>query len=435
MIISSRRGAHRLAACLIALVSLETVVHADELASLQTELNALRAEVDELRRRIAPDWMHQARDTEVRAMIESVLADADTRTAFQEAGFGAGYKGTNFFLTGEGFRLNLSGQLQFRFVYNSDGGTRGLSDNADGFELRRAKLQFKGHLADPKITYIIRLASSRSSANTSLEEAAIAYRFDNGVQVSVGKKKLPFLRQELLSSTRQIAVDRGLSTEYFTLNFAEQLQATVPIGERTRATLAYSDGGTSESSAALSGGVEYAVTGRVDAALLGGLGDGKDLRPLKDDGEAFLVGLAAHAEKAEATGGETIAWTFDALGKSGPVTGMVAYMGGREEGTDVAVHGLTAEVGCAVTHKLQPFARYDGLWEESGGNLQAVTMGGNMYLGGQATKLTADMVWVFTGDAIAPIAGLNSAPTNSGIGLVSGQSEQLAVRAQFQLLF
>ncbi|MEM9752464.1 MAG: porin [Planctomycetota bacterium] len=435
MIISCCRAAHRLAACLIALVSVETVVHADDLAYLQTELNALRAEVVKLRQRVAPDWMTQARDAEVRAMIESVIADADGRNAFQDSAIGAGYDGANFFLTGEGFRLNLSGQLQFRFVHNSDGGTGGFSDNADGFELRRAKLQFKGHLADPKITYIIRLASSRSSANTSLEEAVLAYRFDNGVQVSVGKKKLPFLRQELLSSTRQLAVDRGLSTEYFTLNFAEQIQASVPIGERTRATLAYSDGGTSESSISLSDGVEYAVTGRVDAALLGGFGDGKDLRPLNDEGGAILIGFALHAEEAEATGGETIAWTFDALGKSGPVTGMVAYMGGREEGTDIAVHGLTAEVGCAVTHKVQPFARYDGLWEEGEGNLQAVTMGGNVYLGGHAAKFTADMVWVFAGDEIAPIAGLNNAPTNSGIGLVSGQSEQLAIRAQFQLLF
>ncbi|MEM1026980.1 MAG: porin [Planctomycetota bacterium] len=408
---------------------------ADELSSLRSELDALRREVTQLRQQLPVTWMDEAREAELRTLVEDVVSDASTRTAFQDAGLGAGYDGKNFFLEGDGFRLNVSGQIQFRYVHNSDGGASSVSDDADGFELRRTKVQFKGNLGDPKISYVVRLASSRSSANTSLEEAAIGYKFDNGVQLAAGKKKLPFLRQELLSSTRQLAVDRGLGTEYFTLNFAEQLQTVIPIGKQIRATLAYSDGGVSESSAALADTVKYAFTGRVDAAILGDFADGKDLRPRKDESEALLLGAALHAEEGEATDAETLAWTLDAMGKTGPLTGMAAYMGGRDEGADVTVHGLTAEVGYAFIPMYQPFVRYDGLWEEGEGDLQALTMGGNAYLGGHAAKLTADVVWVFAGDAIAPIAGLNSSPTNSGIGLVSGQGEQLAVRAQFQLLF
>ena len=407
----------------------------EDLAVLRAELNTLRREVAELRHQTQSTWMDAARDAELRDLVAQVIADADGRHAFQSAGLGAGYDGKNFYLEGEGFRMNLSGQIQFRYVHNSDGGASGNADDADGFELRRAKVQFSGYLGDPKIDYVLRIAHSRSSGAASLEEAAVGYLFDNGIKLKAGKMKLPFLRQELLSSTRQLAVDRGLSTEYFTMNFAEQVQAFVPVSDRLSATLAYSDGGNTESSAALADTVKYAFTGRVDAALVGDVADGSDLRPRKDEGHALLLGLALHAEEDEATDAETLAWTFDALGKAGPLTGMAAYMGGRDDGSDVQTHGLLAEAGYAVTQAWQPFVRYDGLWQESAGDIQALTAGTNYYLAGHSAKFTADVVWLFAGDALAPIDGLNSAPTNSGIGLVTGQQEQIALRAQFQLLF
>lgn len=407
----------------------------DEIAQLRQELASMRAELAEVKAQRGASWMDQAREAELRAMVEEIVADASTRTAFREGGLGAGHDGKNFFLEGEGFRMNLSGQIQFRSVHNSDGGASGNAGDADGFELRRTKVQFNGHLGDPKIDYLIRIAHSRSSGDTSLEEAAVGYLFDNGIKLKAGKMKLPFLRQELLSSTRQLAVDRGLSTEYFTMNFAEQVQAFVPISDRLSATLAYSDGGNTESSAALADTVKYAFTGRVDAALVGDVADGSDLRPRKDEGHALLLGLALHAQEDEVTDAETLAWTVDALGKAGPLTGMAAYMGGRDDGSDVQTHGLLAEAGYAVTQAWQPFVRYDGLWQESAGEMQALTAGTNYYLAGHGAKFTADVVWLFAGDALAGIAGLNSAPTNSGIGLVTGQQEQVALRAQFQLLF
>lgn len=401
--------------------------------SLQAEIDALRTELRQLRAesRHQRSWIDQAEQEEVRDLIEQVLADTSTRQNFQDAGLGVGYDGKNFYLEGQGFRLAISGHIQARHVVN----TANRADTEAGFELRRTKVQFAGHVADPKLSYVIRLADSRSSGNAYLEEARIGYKFDQGTELRVGKMKLPFLRQELLSSTRQLAIDRGIGTEYFTLNFAEQIQAIIPLSPSLKTTLAYSDGGNSESTASLSGTVEYALTGRADWLLQGEWSDLKDLRPRKDEQNALALGVAVHAQSAEGSDSHTLAWTADALFKTGRWSGMLAYMGGQDSATDIHVHGLTAETGVAITEKTQPFARYDFILEESANPLQAVTLGVNHYLRGHQAKVTADVVWVFEADTPNTISGLNSAPLNSGLGLTASGDEQVATRVQFQLLF
>lgn len=411
----------------------------DDLAALRAEMAQMRAEIATLRAQSQPSWLDEARAAEVRSIVDQALADAQSRSGLGSAALGAGYDGKHFFLQGDGFRVNIGGQIQFRGVNNFNDGRTAESQDLHGFEIRRAKIQFDGYIADPKLTYVLRIVNSRSNANTSLEEARIGYTFDNGLKVFVGKMKLPFLRQELLSSKRQLAVDRGLSTEFFTLNFAEQVQVQVPVGDNAKFALAYSDGGNTESSSDTAITTEYAFTGRADFKLAGNWKQSKDLVAFDDDLGLF-VGAALHDEKAELSGETTLAWTADALVKRGNASAMLAYMGAQGDLDSRTLHGLLAEAGYSVTRKFQPFVRYEWIDDDTAADpLQAATAGFNYFLKGHQAKFTTDIVYQFAGDNPTALPGLNGGEFSSGIGLssagVSDSDDQIALRAQMQLLF
>ncbi|MEM1026981.1 MAG: porin [Planctomycetota bacterium] len=409
----------------------------DSNADLASELATLRAEVAQLKAQSGQSWMDEAREAELRAMVEDVVADASTRTAFQE-GFGAGHDGKKFYLEGEGFRMNIGGHLQFRYVFNSSDARDGDAEQLDGFEIRRAKFKLDGHIGDPKIGYKLVLTNSRSSGNTSIEDAVISYKYDSGIKVSAGRMKLPFLFEELLSSSRQLAADRGVSTEFFTLNRAEQIQVEIPIEEVVKLYLAYSDGGNTGSTAATADTVDYAVTVRGQGKLAGEWGQMKDLVAVDQDFAAFLGG-AIHVQETEGAGGdELLAWTIDGVIKTGNLAVMAAVMGASADVDDRDQFGVLAQAGYNVNKEWQPFARFeyiDGDEEE----LTAVTAGVNYFLAKHAAKFTADVVWLIEPDNPSAVPGLNGGELSSGLGLsstnVNDDDDQFAVRAQFQLLF
>ncbi len=408
-----------------------------DVSALRAEMAQMRAELAEMKARSGATWMDEAREAELRALVDSMIADASTRTAFQEGGLGAGHDGKKFYLEGDGFRMNIGGQLQFRYVWNNSD-ARGES-NLDGFEIRRAKLGFDGYIGDPKIGYKVVLSHSRTSGNTALEDAIISYKFDNGWKVKAGLMKLPFLFEELLSSKRQLAADRGLSTEFFTLNRAEQLQLEIPLEEVAKVYVAYSDGGNTASSGATTDTVEYAVTARVQGKLDGEWGQMKDLVAYEDDFAAF-VGGAIHVEKQEGAGAdELLAWTVDGVIKTGNLAAMAAVMGASGDIDDRDQLGVIVQAGYNLTKEWQPFLRYDYIDDDAADELNAVTAGVNYFLKKHNAKFTADIVYIFEPENPSGVPGLNSGEFSSGLGLSStglnGDDDQFAVRAQFQLLF
>jgi len=197
----------------------------ERIEQLEAAERANAARLAQMQQQLEQQWLTQRQAQEVRGLIEDVLADAQTRASLLADGATAGIdeKGAAFLKSADGaWLMKFSGQIQLRYLFNHQD-DRG-DDSESGFQARRVKLQVAGHVADPKITYVVRLANSRTNANTSLEEAKIGYSFDNGVYVSAGKMKLPFTREELNSSTRLITVERSSVNEFFTLNFAEQVQ-------------------------------------------------------------------------------------------------------------------------------------------------------------------------------------------------------------------
>ena len=106
---------------------------------------------------------------EVRAIVAEMLADAGTRTSLLDSASPAGHDGRHFFLASDdgAFRLNVSGQIQFRYTLNLRDADDEPDDEIDdddttpGFSTVRTKIAFSGHLFEPALFYRVQGAFDR----------------------------------------------------------------------------------------------------------------------------------------------------------------------------------------------------------------------------------------------------------------------------------
>ncbi|MEM9752465.1 MAG: hypothetical protein AAF916_03675, partial [Planctomycetota bacterium] len=154
---------------------------------------------------------------------------------------------------------------------------------------------------------------------------------------------------------------------------------------------------------------------------------------------AAFLGGAIHIQETEGAGGdELLAWTVDGVIKTGNLAVMAAVMGASADVDDRDQFGVLAQAGYSIDKNWQPFARFEYL-DGDGEELTAVTAGFNYFLAKHAAKFTADVVWLIEPENPSAVPGINGGELSSGLGLsstnVNEDDDQVAVRAQFQLLF
>lgn len=437
-----------------------------DVEAMKAEMAAMKSEIATLKGQSNDNWLNERRAEEVKALVRDVLSDADTRASLMAAGATAGHDGKRFFLASEdgNFRLNVGGQVQIRYEMNwnhASTGSKGAGapDNFDGgFELRRIKLQFDGHIGSPKFGYKVVLAADRNSGSISAEEAVVDYKITDNVTIYGGRTKAPFLREELVSSRRQLAVERSLVNELFTTGFVEGAGFVWSglFDDKVRLNGMINDG---TNSGEVNAGpakrfeadvVDLAATGRVDVKLMGDWAAAEEFAAWSGDPQALILGAAIHYEHGESgqhSGGafdsnNFLMWTVDALFKTGGFNLYGAAIGRhntKTEGGGVSTsdYGFLVQGGyMVIPDKLEPFLRYEyALVDDDAGNhdIQIVTVGANYYILRHAAKFTADVVI-----PLSNISGSigNGIPSNGGIfNDDSGVVDQYAVRLQFQLLF
>lgn len=151
------------------------------LEDMRRRNQSLQGAVTEMQAQLNERWLSEERAAEIRKVAEGVLKDAETRSSMQANAVQAGYGAERgFFIASPdgNFKLNLSGQLQIRYaasfysdrdnnLLNANPGTaanRGTASssvaqpgsfkkNVSGFEIRRMKLDFFGHVIDPSWQY------------------------------------------------------------------------------------------------------------------------------------------------------------------------------------------------------------------------------------------------------------------------------------------
>lgn len=447
----------------------------ERINQLEATVKAQQNEISRLRTSAGDTWMTERRAEEIRTLVHEVLSDADTRASLAGDGAVAGHDGKSFFLASEDgkFRLNVNGQIQIRYTWNENSGPKGdgIVDQVDntetGFENRRTKLFFHGHVGDPRFQYVVSLMTltdDNHDGSVWTDEIYAKYALSDGVTVWAGRTKAPFTREEIMDSRYTMAADRSLVNEVFNIGRVEGIGVILTPSDMIKVNLAVTDGGSSGEPGSLHNFTADntdvpALTGRIDLKLAGGWNDWNDYSSWSNAPASAFIGAAVHWERAEVGNDGADApdgfysYTLDATFKSGGFSAFAAFVGQHVDGRgatgpndegDADGYGVVVQVGyMVIPDKLEPFVRYEWLDLDEIGNtsnheIQLITVGTNYYMNKHQSKVTVDFQW-----AVDPIAIPANYSANLGdLGLRSDdfgggnrQDDQFVIRAQFQLLF
>ena len=452
---TGKRTGYALCGALLAGLSAPAMAETSQ-ADMAAELAQLKAQVAAMQAQQQDSWLTERRAEEIKGLVKEVLADAETRSSLLAEGAMAGIddKGKIFLRSADGsWKADFGGQIQMRYIWNENEGAAGADDESvDGFQMRRVKFNVGGHIADPKLYYKLVLATDRDSGDVVMEDAFFGYKFDGGLYVQAGVFKLPFARQELISSARQVAVDRGLVTEYFTLDRAEQIQVGYK-GDVLAAMVSIHDGADNEWTDFNGDQAHsFGVTGRVDWKVMGEWGQaGDELAWSGDEGTALFIGAAGQWENNKDNAGAVAnadtwyALTVDALLEVKPFSVTAAFFFADAQNpagvADLEAHGFYLQGAMTIDDTWAPFVRYEWMEQdpEAAGQdpLQAVTFGVNYFFKKHAAKITADVVYIFDGTSLDDVGDINNGELSDGLGLTgkTNDEDQIAFRLQYQLLF
>jgi hypothetical protein len=485
---------------------------ADDISEMAKQLEALRQSNEALAAKVAQleehanseDWLTEARAAEIRGIVTDVLADSATRDSLSSSNSTAGWdkaKGGFFIESADGnYRLNIRGQVQVRFAYDSrniDGLNVAPAPDEWGFEIRRLRLNFGGHIIDPSWTYLItpvwgRVAAGNlvGSATGGLDNAWIRKDFGDGFAMKIGQFQPLYAREESVSSAQQQAVERTTLNEIFSVRYSQGIQ--FEFGGRKedafRAALFYGDGlragavfvpaasnlpaGTYAGTANTTFNAnmaDYAFCGRVEYLGGGTWNLMRDFSSFRGAGSGWMLGVGGMAQGlAPTTTAPQPASATDSMwavlaDANFKFDGASLFLGGfyRQvalEG-DVAVRGggvsdgmdqfgVIMQGGAFVSDKVELYARFeygdtdtdkfrtalDGVHFQ---NASILTVGTNWFISGDhSLKWTNDFGYAFdpVGDFNAPGADwLVDTAGTTGNGITN--DGQWLVRSQLQWLF
>jgi hypothetical protein len=180
---------------------------------LRARIAQMEAELAKLQAQSGEQWLTDTRASEIRALVNDVLMDADTRASLLQDGGTAGWDDSGFFLSSAdgNNRLEISGLLQIRWMKDlqdhgdDDTSTEAFEDDDEsrgGFENTRTKLIFEGNVLSPANTYKVE-GDFGQSGGFFLKDAWVRHTMDNGWYIQAGQFKGPFLREELVDAGMQ----------------------------------------------------------------------------------------------------------------------------------------------------------------------------------------------------------------------------------------
>ena len=430
-------------------------------AELRQMVTELQGEVAQLKNQDNA-WLNNQRANELRNLVHDVLADADNRSSLLGEGATAGYGG-GFFITSADntWKLKINGQIQARWLYNKASNqnllTVPLEDSQHGFEQRRTKVKFSGHVLDPSWTFKISQTWSRSGGSNT-EDAYIQKKFDDGSWFKFGQFKQNFLRENIVSSSKQLGVDRSMLDNAFTYGWSQGLELGWKDDD-VKLFVQYTDGPNRSNTAALGNPTDSFVA---RAEFKFGDASFKDFGYLTSKAGAkdgFMIGVAYQTYDIDGTGTfeygnanatESDGWTIDASwrGDGWNLFGYIVEATGKDsDGVEQDSSGLLIQGGFLANDNLELFAQYEegeidnATFTDGSNDMSVFRIGFNYwpYAGKNNIKWTTDIGWA--GDSIANGggSGISSADwVSSGNGWRSDSGtndDQMLIRTQLQLLF
>ena len=315
----------------------------ERIERLEASNRALASEVSTLRSADEQGWLSEERAAEIRAIVTDVLADSETRNSLQGSAATGGWSDGFFLQSADGrFRLEVGGQIQFRYIYSwipnaasgvtptAGSGLETVADNKEarsGFDLPNTQLDLKGHVFGDDWQYYVKGAFSNAdeaiigdsplnnlgsgSGTFRLLDAYMRVELDDAFSVKIGQFKLPYAREQLVDTGHQMAVSRSTVSEHLGVGRSQGLELDW-VSDNARVMVAYSDGGTDNlygvlqavgsdpaNSAYWTDGVDWAVTGRVEWKMAGRWDQFNSMTSPPGDELGMLVGVAGHAQSGD----------------------------------------------------------------------------------------------------------------------------------------
>ena len=449
----------------------------------------LRARIAELEGRLAnveaqssDNWLTEQRASEIRNLVEDVLADADTRSSMLSQGMTAGYDNGAVIASADGnwlLRTNLL--LQTRFVFNriEDSGSNltpgtSLDSTRYGFEVSRARFMLSGNVVSPEWFYRVDIETSGNAMGAGTDtrlgilDAYSGYDFGNGWKVYGGQFKVPFLFEELVESQYQQAVDRSVVNYLYTGGYTQGI-AVDYLGDQFHVVASWNNGfggpvGVGLNSAALAADTEIAFSARGEWLAMGNWDQFKDITSPQGEEMGIRVGGAFHFQQSESglpayLDSDVFALTADVSVEFGGanVYAQINYIDIDFSGTtalaagvaDAQPWGFVIGGGYYLTEDWELFGRYE--WSDqstttaplaSGAraeNLSIFTIGVNKYFSGHNAKWTTDvgigLQNVHAGNVLGPNSGTSIAPVTGFRNDIPDEDGQVVIRTQLQILF
>jgi hypothetical protein len=407
--------------------------------ALQQVVADLQKQVDQLKAANDDQWLTQQRADEVRGLVREVLADADTRASLLQSGVAAGWDNGFFVGSTDGnYLLKLSGQLQVRFVYNHQHESSTDNDRY-GFEIRRAKIFFGGHVFDPSWQYEFELSASSNGGTFTLGENGWIQKTLGDVKLRFGQFKPLFTREENVSSRRLLAVERSQVNSEFTAGTAQGVQALY-TQDRWRVAGSIIDGANTVNTNWSTEDNEYAFTGRFEFLAMG------DWKSVEDDvgfrgmEQALLLGAAILFQEQESGTGineqQNLTFTADASYKNSgwDLMGEFFYrnLSSDGPGSDLDQYGLVFTAGYFVNDDIELYLMYEWGSSDIAGesDLSIITVGFTRFYNKHNLKWQNDIGYGFN-----PVASVWASDGAGWRTDAPDEDGQIVIRSQFQLLF
>ena len=423
-----------------------------QIKELQEMVQELRQEVSELKMNKDDEWLTRQRADEIQELVWEVLSDSESRYSLSGSGATAGYDGGAFLMSADGnWKVIINAQLQTRWLYNDAQG----QSSQRGFEQRRTKVKFSGYILDPTWTYKISGTWGRGGGGNT-EDAWVGKSFGSGSWIKFGQFNSKFLREQVVSSSAQLAVERSMVNNAFTYGWTQGIE----LGwnnDDLKLTAQYTDG-PKQFNTALSPNSTNAWNVRGEMKL--GDASWKELgsfTSMKGGGSGLLLGFAyqdydrsgSTFEYGNAIASSSNGWTIDATlrGDGWNIFGYVVRATGSNAGVEQKSSGWVLQGGFMISDNSELFAQYqkgsihNAVFAGASDEMSAIRFGVNYWptAGNNSLKWTTDVAWSQDALADGQGSGTSSADwTFSGNGWrsdVNDQDGQMLLRTQLQLLF
>jgi hypothetical protein len=426
----------------------------DQIKVLQEMVHELQEEVSELKNKKNEHWITKQRADEIQLLVQNILLDTDTRSALQGNNVTAGYDHGAFLTSTDGnWKLKINGQIQARWMYNDAEG----QSSQHGFEQRRTKIKFSGHILDPSWTFKISSTWPRTgAAGSNTEDAWIAKKLDNGSWFKFGQFGSKFLREQMISSSAQLAVERSMVNHAFSYLWTQGIEFGWN-NEDLRLTTQYTDGPGQSNTTALTDPTD---AWNVRAEFRFGESSWKDFGYLTSRlgiKRGLLIGIAYENysksigthEYGNAKGNKNSGWTVDAslLGDGWNVFAYMVETAAKDGGEKQDSSGWLVQGGFLVSDNVELFTQYqkgkinNATFAQGSNDMSAIRIGFNYWpnAGNNSLKWTTDIAW--SQDSLPNSSGSGISSANwltTGNGWredLSGEDSQMLLRTQLQVLF